>query len=332
MFKLDLKDRKLLYWLDQNSRATNKELGRNVGLTEQAIGYRIKRLVDRGIVKKFVTFVNTLALGYQHYKVFLKLHGTTEEDENAFIKSLVDNPNIRWVVSMSGRYDASFSVLARTPAEFSAIYQAIEAKYGQFIVEKIILINIRSPGFTREYLVDGKQSKLLEYASSRELQETDDIDGSILKSISQDSRKNVVDIAKEINATADIVKYRLKKLKEKSIISGFTLQLDLEKLGYEYYSIFLYLHNMTESVEKSIITFAQMHPAVRFVAKLIGSHDLQLELEVKNHEELDKIMKEFRQQFSANIRDFEILRVTKEYKYDFYPFTKRKQNGKNKAS
>ena len=46
MEKLDLKDRKLLYWLDQNSRATNKELGQKVGLTEQAIGYKIKKLQD----------------------------------------------------------------------------------------------------------------------------------------------------------------------------------------------------------------------------------------------------------------------------------------------
>ena len=78
MLKLDLKDRKLLYWLDQNSRATNKELGKKVGLTEQAIGYKLKRLQETGIIKRFVTFINTLSLGYQHYKVFLKLHNTNQ--------------------------------------------------------------------------------------------------------------------------------------------------------------------------------------------------------------------------------------------------------------
>lgn len=81
MIKLDKKDKKLLYWLDQNSRATNKELGKKVGLTEQSIGYKIKRLQEQEIIRKFVTFVNTLSLGYNHYKIFLKLHNTTENIE-----------------------------------------------------------------------------------------------------------------------------------------------------------------------------------------------------------------------------------------------------------
>ena len=98
MEKLDIKDKKLLYLLDQDSRATNKQLGKKVGLTEQAIGYKLKRLQERGIIKRFVAFVNTLSLGYQHYKVFIKLHDTTEEIEEEVINSLVNNPNIRWIV------------------------------------------------------------------------------------------------------------------------------------------------------------------------------------------------------------------------------------------
>ena len=69
---MNQKDLKLLYFLDQNSRATKKELGRKVGLTEQAIGYKINKLKEEGIIKNFVTFVNTLSLGYTHYKIFVK--------------------------------------------------------------------------------------------------------------------------------------------------------------------------------------------------------------------------------------------------------------------
>ena len=41
---LSKKDKKLLYYLDQNSRSTNKELGKKVQLSEQAIGYKLKQL------------------------------------------------------------------------------------------------------------------------------------------------------------------------------------------------------------------------------------------------------------------------------------------------
>ena len=143
MEKLDLKDLKLLYWLDQNSRATNKELGKKVGLTEQAIGYKIKKLQQRGIIKNFVTFINTVSLGYTHYRVFLKLYNINEENEKAIINSFTENQNIRWVASVSGRYDLSFSILAKSPLEFLNIYQDIEREYVKYIIEKNILLNVR---------------------------------------------------------------------------------------------------------------------------------------------------------------------------------------------
>lgn len=320
MIKLDLKDKKLLYWLDQNSRATNKELGKKVGLTEQAIGYKLKRLQEEGVIKNFVTFINTLSLGYTHYKVFIKLQNTTEEIEQTLINSLVSNLNIRWVVSSSGKYDLSFSILAKTPEEFSQVYQKIESEFGKYISERNIVINIKSPGFTREFLIDGQQSKKLDYQASREIEEIDDVDKQILKEISQNARENIVDIAKKINKTTDIVKYRLKRLKERKIISGFTVQLDLEKLSYEYYSVFIHAQNLTKETENKIESFASFHPNVRFVVRTIGNHDLQLEIEANDYAELEKNLKEFRQVFANNIRDFEILRVIKEYKYDFYPF------------
>ncbi|HIG95529.1 TPA: hypothetical protein HA249_01385 [Candidatus Woesearchaeota archaeon] len=57
-----------------------------------------------------------------------------------------------------------------------------------------------------------------------------------------------------------------------------------------------------------------------FFAKILGNYDLQLEFEVPDYLELEKNLKDFRHQFAQHIRDFEILRMTEEFKYDFYPF------------
>ena len=252
MEKLSLKDRKLLYWLDQNSRATNKELGKKVGLTEQAIGYKIKKLQEKGIIKNFVTFINTVGLGYTHYRVFLKLYNLNEENENAIINSLTQNQNIRWIASVSGKYDLSFSVLAKNPLEFLDIYQRIEKEHGKYIIEKNILVNVRSPGFSRNYLLGKQESKMMEYGVTNEVKEIDEIDKKILKSLSQNSRKNIIDIARETKTTVDIVKYRLRKMKEEGIITGFTIQMDLERMGYEFYSILVYTSNVHQDIEDGL--------------------------------------------------------------------------------
>ncbi|MDO8481126.1 MAG: Lrp/AsnC family transcriptional regulator [Nanoarchaeota archaeon] len=312
---LDLKDRKLLYWLDQDSRATNKQLAKRVGLTAQGVGHRIERLQETGIIKRFVTFADTLALGYQHYKVFIKLQNATQETEESILASLAEHDHVRWVVSTGGRYDLSFSVLAKTPAEFSALFSKLTSSWGKHIGEQMVAFNVRSPGFTRDWLLGKPLSKRRDYGAGTE-QNPDPLSLRILKLLSQDARRNVVDIARTLKTSVDKVNHRLKKLK-KGVIAGFTLQLDLSLLGYEYYSVFLRMPGVSEG---ALLAFAESHPGILYVVKTIGGHDFQLECEVQNYSVLESLLREFRTQFSSSLRDFEVLRVTKEHKYDFYPF------------
>jgi len=43
-YELDLKDKKILYELDINSRQPNSEIAKKVGLSKQIVGLRIKKL------------------------------------------------------------------------------------------------------------------------------------------------------------------------------------------------------------------------------------------------------------------------------------------------
>ena len=143
MKDLDSYDLKLLYWLDLNSRSTNKQVAKKIGLSEQAVAYRMQRLEGRGIIINYVAFINTLSLGYTHYKVYLKLHNATEAQEKELIEFLVRHAHVRWVVRTSGRYDLSFSLLAKTPSAFDQAYQEIEQRFGSVIIERNILMNLR---------------------------------------------------------------------------------------------------------------------------------------------------------------------------------------------
>jgi len=320
MLRLNLKERKLLYWLDQDSRATNKELAKKIGLSEQAIGYKLKVLENEGIIKKYVTFVNTLALGYSHYKVLLRLQNTNPKKEKEIIDYLIDNKNIRWVASCSGRWDINFSIMAKTSQEFIEIYRKIESDFGDYISEKNVSLLIKSPGFTKGYLLDKNSFKTLEYEPKALEKKQDDLDRKVLKVISQNARKSIIEIAKEINSTVDIVRYRLKKLENEKVISGYTLQLDLKKMNLLRYSVYFSVHKMNMEIEKKMIEFAKIHNNIIFILTMVGTYDLSLELEVDSYGMLEKIIKDFRDFFAQNIKDFEIIFNTYEYKYDFYPF------------
>ena len=50
MFKIDVKDRKILYQLDLNSRQSLTTIGSKVRLSKTVVQYRINRLVKNGII------------------------------------------------------------------------------------------------------------------------------------------------------------------------------------------------------------------------------------------------------------------------------------------
>ena len=47
---LDLKDRKILYELDSNSRQPLSQIAKKVGLSKEVVNYRIRRLEDQKII------------------------------------------------------------------------------------------------------------------------------------------------------------------------------------------------------------------------------------------------------------------------------------------
>ncbi len=71
MFKLDLKDRKLLYELDCNSRQTIQQLAKKIGLSKDAVNYRINKLIRNGIIKSFNAVIDTGKLGFISFRLFL---------------------------------------------------------------------------------------------------------------------------------------------------------------------------------------------------------------------------------------------------------------------
>ena len=61
---IDATDRSLLAELQQDARLSLAELGRRVGLSSPAVGERLRRLADDGIVTGYRVDVDPRALGY----------------------------------------------------------------------------------------------------------------------------------------------------------------------------------------------------------------------------------------------------------------------------
>jgi len=319
--KIDLKDKKILYELDRDSRQSNKQIAKKVGLSEQVVGNRIRRLQDLGIVEYFFVKTNPSVLGYMHIKIYLRLHNITKQKEEELLKDLNQQNNIYWLSSLRGKYDLVASVYVKNIADFTKRYEEIFGKWRDYILERNVIVLERAFTYTKAYLIPKQKSEEIVYSIGKEKEiQLDKADNEILKILNKDGRKSLIDISKELKVSADTVKYRLNSLKKRGIITGFGVKIDYKRLDNHYHLIFLKMQNMNLQKYKKLEQIAQINKNVIIFIKTIGDHDIELEVEITNNDELDELMKTLRDHFVSEIKDYEILEVTREHRMTYYPF------------
>ena len=100
MYKLDIKDRKILYHLDIDCRQSNTQIGKKVGLKKDVVAYRVKKLQEEGIIKNFYTEIDTFRLGYDVFRMIEQLSKyPTNELRKEYMNSIAT-----YVCSNCGRY------------------------------------------------------------------------------------------------------------------------------------------------------------------------------------------------------------------------------------
>jgi len=75
--KIDLKDRKILTLLDENSRLSNSQIAKKVGLSKPAVEYRLNRFEKNNLILSHYVVIDFTKLGYSQYKIYFKFQNTT---------------------------------------------------------------------------------------------------------------------------------------------------------------------------------------------------------------------------------------------------------------
>src|SRR3990167_4126425 len=102
---LDKKDMKILYQLDLNSRQSDAEIAKKVRLNKNTVWYRINRLVENGVIRKFVTLINPVKFGKSVFKLYVRLQDVTDEAWNEIKDYLISNKQVFWVTKNEGGWD-----------------------------------------------------------------------------------------------------------------------------------------------------------------------------------------------------------------------------------
>ncbi|MEK6592007.1 MAG: Lrp/AsnC family transcriptional regulator [Pseudomonadota bacterium] len=99
-------DRKILDVLQDNARITNIELAQKVGLSPSPCLQRVRRLHESGLISRYVTLLNPLALGLT-VSVFIQvsLEKQVERALEMFEKAIQSRPEVMECYLMTGDAD-----------------------------------------------------------------------------------------------------------------------------------------------------------------------------------------------------------------------------------
>jgi DNA-binding Lrp family transcriptional regulator len=150
---------------------------------------------------------------------------------------------------------------------------------------------------------------------ARALPKIDQKDATILRMLSLDARAPLSKISKEVGLSAGAVRYRIDRLVEKKVITGFRPVVDMTRIGYTSYKIRFHL-NSFESQEK-LEQFARKKAS--HITKTICGGDFEMRMYAKNHKELLSTIYEIRDEFSDQIQDYDVLEYPEVVKTQFMP-------------
>ncbi len=321
MAKLTNFELRILNELEEDGRQPLSQIAKKLKTSQQRISYIIKSLSKRNILYGFYTIINFTLLGYTSYRTMIRLTNITEKKHKKIVSYLTKHPNVLWLVECGGRWDLIVNFMAKNIIQYDNFMRDLRNKFLKQIQNYEVLTTIEVIYFGRDYFTKKlrKVKKLPYFGREVRFVKVDKTDLNILNLISENGRINSVEIAKKINISSNTVILRIKNMKNRGLIQGFKPLIHLENTPYSAYKALIKFQNITRAKEKEIINYLKTDVRVIGVVKLIGSWDLEIEFEVESKEIMLEFTRKFRDRFKEVIKEFEVVPLFHEYKYNFFP-------------
>ena len=305
MFKIDLKDRKILYQLDLNCRQSNTQIGKKVGLKKDVVTYRINRMQEDGVIKNFWTAINTFKLGYHVYRIYINYqYVVTSDVKNEIIQHFADYKNSWAVLSVQGPIDLDAVLWVKDVYEFYQFWDKTLEKYEDYFAKYSVSFYIQTVDYKKSYLLldeyEESDREMYRITCGGKPVEIDGVDYQLLNELAVNARAPLVELADKLDCSSQTVNYRIKNLMKKDVIKAFRVNIDYSKLGLQNFAVDIYLKKYQQ--RKAIINYVRHNPHMFCMNVAVGWCDLGFEFAVENIDKLMEIMEDIDSKFPSAIR------------------------------
>lgn len=312
---MDKLDWKILELLDWHGRIPMNKLAQRVGSNKDVVAYRVKKLEQENVIIRYYPLLNMQKLGYHTSRIMFDLEELHPENEKDFVVFLDKEINAGLIFRMDYPYRYGILLWTKSIYDVEQSIVKIKRKLGAAFIRYTYSLFCTYKLYPKDYLFGKKfHEKSVAFAPQIAVK-YDTNDYRILKELANDARLSTVQISQNLRTPQTTVSHKIKQLEKSGIILGYRAEINFIKLGYTNYFLEIYLddNNNLSQIE----SWANTNKNVMWLQKVIGTCDIEIEVEVKDRVELETLLNELRNKFK-NIR--KIIFFSQEYKkFTFLP-------------
>jgi len=210
--KLDLYDKKIIFYLSQNSRMPISEIAKKLSISSQRVQYKIDRLKQE--VLEPAAFMNFPLLDIPSFIIY-----TQQLDDNT-IEQLMESKEIYFLMQSLGKYQWVINVVTEDIELFCKEYLS-DKHFEIYPIIKSI------PDDYNPFNLSIKPN-LLKKDQKKQL---DTKDYQILKHIAKNPLDSLINIQSKLEIDRKTIKSRIKQFEDNNIIQKFRYGINIFKIG-----------------------------------------------------------------------------------------------------
>ena len=199
---MDEIDLKIILLLMNNSRLTYREISDYLGLSVNAVYKRVQTLTDLRVIEKFTARLKPYAINAIYAFIFGQ---SNAQDMDKAIKELGQHDNT-WQIILSSRNYVYIGAMLENIHQLDE-YSSFVSQTAEIQSPKLGLLSGVQYTAPIPYIVPKSRSLIY-----------DKLDLEIIRSLHNDSRKPISEVADEVNSTSNTIRRRLTRMIEEGLI------------------------------------------------------------------------------------------------------------------
>ncbi|PIN89877.1 hypothetical protein COU61_02930 [Candidatus Pacearchaeota archaeon CG10_big_fil_rev_8_21_14_0_10_35_13] len=287
---VDDKDKEILFELLQDCRQPLSKVSKAVRFPQQTVSYRIKKLEKDKVIKKYTININYPKLGYSRHSLYLDLMHIGAEEVDSYLKGITDIKEVSccYMLHDISQWKLYISVWTKSISRYDEIQTKIVSKFRKHIKNYLSFQSVKSWTYFARRL-NTKKHSLIDIKGDPENFNLKDSDWKLINKLKKNSKKSVLELAKELKTSANTIIRRIKFLKDNKIIERFYPIIDMNKVGFKEYTFISRIDPAYHKNIEALIDYAKKDPRFVIVIKAVGYINLYYAFLAKNNDELKEI-------------------------------------------